>query len=63
MSLRGIFDQLLVHMKDASPTPVSDHRNEFLAFVEKHDLKCMPPFYSAYPTLTVLDIQEASEQA
>jgi hypothetical protein len=54
--LGEIFDMLLVHMKDASPTPVSDHRKEFLAFIQKHDLKCVPPFYSAYPDLKVLDI-------
>lgn len=61
--LGGVFDQLLVHMKDASPTPVSDHRAEFLAFVKKHDLKCVPPLYSAYPGLKVLDILTLQAQA
>ena len=51
-----VFSSLLVHVKDAPPLPVSEHRDEFLAFVKKHDLTCVPPFYSAYPRLKVLDI-------
>jgi hypothetical protein len=51
-----VFDQLLSHMSDAPPLPVSDHRQEFLDYVRKNDLKCIPPFYSAYPQLKVLDI-------
>jgi hypothetical protein len=51
-----IFDQLLVHMLDAPPLPVSEHPEKFLAYVEKYDLKCVPPLYSAYPKLKVLDI-------
>lgn len=51
-----VFDQLLVHMKNAPPLPVSEHPAEFLKYVEAHDLKCLPPFYSAYPNLKVLDI-------
>ena len=45
-----IFDQLLAHMVDAPPLPVSSHRAEFLAYVKKNDLTAVPPFYSAYPT-------------
>lgn len=51
-----VFDQLLAHMKDAPPLPVSEHPEEFLKYVESRDLKCLPPFYSAYPNLKVLDI-------
>jgi len=52
----NVFDQLLVHIKDAPPLPVSKHPDEFLDYVQRHDLKCIPPFYSAYPDLKVLDI-------
>jgi hypothetical protein len=51
-----VFDQLLAHIADAPPLPVSDHRKEFMEFVKKHDLPTMAPFYSAYPQLRVLDI-------
>lgn len=51
-----VFDALLSHMEGAPPLPVSDHRDEFLAYVKQHDLPCIPPFYSAYPHLKVLDI-------
>ncbi len=51
-----VFDALLVHTKDGSPVPVKAHRREFLEFVRAHDLRCVGPFYSAYPDRTVLDI-------
>ena len=51
-----VFYRLLVHIEDAPPLPVSEHRDEFLAFVKKYDLQCVPPLYSAYPSLKVLDI-------
>ena len=52
-----IFDKLLAHMANAPPLPVSEHRKEFLAYVTKHDVAPVGAFYSAYPSLTVLDIQ------
>lgn len=51
-----VFNTLLQHMEDPSPLPVQEHRQEFLEFVRRHDLTCLPPFYSAYPQRTVLDI-------
>ena len=51
-----IFDLLLSHMEDAPPLPVEQHRQEFLAYIQAHDVPVVEPFYSAYPTLTVLDI-------
>lgn len=51
-----IFDVLLAHMEDAPPLPVEEHRDEFLAYIKAHDLPVVEPFFSAYPTLTVLDI-------
>jgi hypothetical protein len=58
-----IFDKLLAHMQDAPPLPVSANRDAFLAYVKKHDLMSIPPFYSAYPTLTVQDILALQKQA
>jgi hypothetical protein len=51
-----VFDDLLLHMVDAPALPVEQHRPEFLAYVRKNDLTCVPPFYSAYPTRTVQDV-------
>jgi hypothetical protein len=51
-----VFNQLLVHMADAPPLPVQQHRDEFLAYVKKNDVPIIGPFYSAYPDLSVDDI-------
>jgi hypothetical protein len=58
-----VFNALLAHVKDAPPLPVQQHRQEFLDYVRQHDLRAIEPFYSAYPTATVLDIRAAVEQA
>lgn len=54
-----VFNLLLKFMGDAPPLPVQEHRQEFLDYVRAHDLRCIEPFYSAYPDATVLDIQAA----
>jgi hypothetical protein len=51
-----VFNDLLQHMDDAPPLPVQQHRQEFLDYVLRNDLRCLPPFYSAYPERTVQDI-------
>ena len=51
-----IFNALLSHMADAPPLPVQKHREEFLAYVRKNDLRCLGTFYSAYPALGVKTI-------
>lgn len=51
-----VFDAILKHVKNAPPLPVKQHPAEFLKYVEKYDLKCVPPFYSAYPNLPVRKI-------
>jgi len=61
-AIGGIFDQLLAHMADAPPLPVSANRQKFLDYVKKHDLTCLPPFYSAYPNLKALDILTLQKQ-
>lgn len=50
-----VFNALLQHV-DRSLVPVQSHRAEFLKFVQDHDLRCVGPFYSAYPQRTALDI-------
>jgi hypothetical protein len=55
-NIGDVFNDLLQHMDDAPPLPVQQHRQEFLAYVLRNDLRCLPPFYSAYPEQTVLDI-------
>jgi len=61
-AIGDVFNALLAHMKDASPLPVQKYRTEFLEFVRAHDLRAIEPFYSAYPTATVLDIHAALEE-
>ena len=51
-----VFNDLLQHMDDAPTLPVQQNRQEFLDYVHRNDLRCLPPFYSAYPERTVLDI-------
>ncbi|MBN8625203.1 MAG: hypothetical protein J0M17_06930 [Planctomycetes bacterium] len=58
-----VFDQLLVHMADAPPLPVRDHPEEFLEYVRKRDLTCIPPFYSAYPKLRAKDVLTLQREA
>jgi hypothetical protein len=57
-----VFNALLAHMADASPLPVQQHRQAFLDYVKKNDLRAIEPFFSAYPQATVLDIHAALEQ-
>lgn len=57
-----VFDMLLQHMQDAPPLPVELHRDEFLKYVQRNDLKCVGTMYSAYPNLTVLDILTLERQ-
>ena len=54
-----VFNALLSHMAGAPPLPVQQHRAEFLAYVRANDLRCIEPFYSAYPKATVLDVKAA----
>ena len=54
-----VFNTILRHMADAPPLPVQQHRQEFLDYVRRHDLRCLPPLYSAYPGRTVLDVLAA----
>ncbi|MGH3613180.1 MAG: hypothetical protein ACRDRK_11425 [Pseudonocardia sp.] len=53
-----VFNALLQHVEDAPSLPVQAYRQEFIEFVRAYDLRCVEPFYSAYPDHTVLDILE-----
>ena len=46
-------------MDPAPPLPVQQNRDAFMAYVRANDIRCIQPFYSAYPKATVLDIQTA----
>jgi hypothetical protein len=54
-----VFNALLAHMSSAPPLPVQQHRKEFFDYVRANDLRCIEPFYSAYPKATVLDVKAA----
>jgi hypothetical protein len=54
-----VFNGLLAHMADAPQLPVQQNRQAFLDYVRANDLRAIEPFYSAYPTATVLDIKSA----
>ena len=58
-----VFNALLAHMADAPALPVQQHRQAFLEYVRKNDLRAIEPFYSASPQATVLDIHAALEQS
>lgn len=59
--IADVFNALFSHMADAPPLPVQTYRKEFAAYIKKNDVPALQPFYSAYPTLTVLDIQALAE--
>ena len=58
-AIGDIFNALLQRMDPAPPLPVQKNRDAFMAYVKANDLPSIQPFYSAYPTATVLDIQTA----
>jgi hypothetical protein len=53
--LGPIFGALLQFVADPPPLPVTDHPDEFVAWVQAHNPQPLT-FYSAYPTLSVVDI-------
>jgi hypothetical protein len=61
-AIGDVFNGLLAHMSEAPPLPVQKNRAEFLAYVKANDFRCIEPFYSAYPTATVLDIKTSLSQ-
>lgn len=61
-AIGDIFNALLQRVDGAPPLPVQKNRAAFLAYVKANDFRAIEPFYSAYPTATVLDIQDALSQ-
>lgn len=57
-----VFNALLAHMDGAPTLPVQANRDEFLDYVRANDMQDIAPFYSAYPTLTALDIEALAAQ-
>ena len=62
-AIGDIFNALLQRMDGAPALPVQKNRGAFLEYVRTNDLRGIEPFYSAYPTATVLDIQDALQQS
>ncbi len=58
-AIGDVFNALLQRIDGAPALPVQKNRAAFLDYVRANDLRAIEPFYSAYPTATVLDIQAA----
>jgi len=57
-SSHAAFDAILPKVQDGPPTPVLDNRQAFHDFVRKNNISPIPgTFFSAYPTLNVVAIQ------
>jgi hypothetical protein len=56
--LGDVFSAVLPFIRDAPPLPVQRHPREFVAFVRDHNVPI--GVWSAYPDLTVLEIQRAA---
>ena len=55
-----LFDQQLEYLEGAPPTPTREHPKEFVEWINKHNhVPFGGYFYSAYPGLTVADIENA----
>jgi hypothetical protein len=57
----GLFEAIADRISPAPPTPLRTHRQEFLEFIKRHDMKAVQPFYSAYPGLTVKEILKLAQ--
>lgn len=59
-----LFDMIFLHIQDAPPMPVRDNVQAFADHIARYDI---PPlagyFYSAYPQLSVAEINKAAEFA
>lgn len=57
-----VFNRVLKHIAGADQlVPVQQHRDEFLAFIRKHDVPGLGLF-SAYPGSRAFDVQQALEE-
>jgi hypothetical protein len=58
--LGDVFTAVLRFIRGAPPLPVQRHPREFVAFVRSHNVKV--GVWSAYPDLTVLEIQRGAQR-
>ena len=58
-AIGDVFNSILQFMEGAPPLPVQQNRQAFLDYVRTNDLRGLEPFYSAYPTATVVTIMDA----
>jgi cytochrome P450 len=59
-----LFDEQLKFLKDAPPLPTAKYPKQFVAWIKSHNRAPMGGyFYSAYPTLTVADVENARKGA
>jgi hypothetical protein len=58
--LGDVFTDVLRFIRGAPPLPVQRHPREFMAFVRSHNVPI--GVWSAYPHLTVLEIQRAAQR-
>jgi len=54
--LGDVFTSILYFIKEAPPLPVQRYAREFVDFIVRHNINVPKP-WSAYPALTVIDIQ------
>lgn len=57
-----VFDALFEHIESPPPSPVAKNTREFIDWVQAHDAR-EAGFFSAYPSLSVLDIRALAEDA
>jgi cytochrome P450 len=61
-----LFDEQLKYLEDAPPTPTRKFPKEFVEWIKQHNRGEEPfggYFYSAYPTVTVADVENATGEA
>ena len=59
--LGPLFDQVLKVMQDAPPTPIQEHRDEFVSYIERIRIQPLL-FYAAYPELSVQNVLTMREK-
>jgi hypothetical protein len=57
-AIGDVFNAILQFMDGAPPLPIQQNRQAFLDYVRANDLRALEPFYSAYPTATVVTIMD-----
>jgi hypothetical protein len=59
-----LFDEQLKYLKGAPPTPTREFPKEFVKYIKRYNRAPFGGyFYSAYPTVTVADVKNATGEA